>query len=87
MKGKLIEPILQVIFTLMNAGAGDDDEDDDDDPDGDDSSPSVCASQTLDVMAINLPPEKVVTPVVSSFNTFYIFGNRIYVPQYIFLPH
>lgn len=33
--------------------------------DDDDSSPSTNAAQTLDVLALNLPPEKLIPPVVN----------------------
>lgn len=45
------------------------DEDDEDEDyfadDDDDSSPSTNAAQTLDVLALSLPPEKLITPVVN----------------------
>jgi len=74
LKHKLVDPILRVVFALMNAG-GDEDEDDDSDAEEDDSSPSVFASQTLDVMAINLPPEKIVTPVLQYVETAIVSTN------------
>jgi len=74
LKHKLVDPILVVVFALMNAG-GDEDEDDDSDAEEDDSSPSVFASQTLDVMAINLPPEKIVTPVLQYVETAIVSAN------------
>lgn len=41
--------------------------------DDDDTSPSTNAAQTLDVLALNLPPEKLITPVVCFI---FLFVNR-----------
>ncbi len=56
-KHKLYIPIINTIFPVMCVLSDEEDSDDEDDP-IEQNSPSVSAAQTLDLMAINLPPEK-----------------------------
>merc|ERR1719376_1599658 len=62
-KHKLYIPMIQVIFKIM-AQQELPDEDDDEDAEDDDS-PALAASQSLDVLALNLPPEKYITALLS----------------------
>merc|ERR1719382_690728 len=55
--------MIQVIFKIM-AQQELPDEDDDEDADDDDS-PALAASQSLDILALNLPPEKYITALLS----------------------
>ena len=55
-KLNLVERMIGVLFPVMCEP--DEDEDEDDEPSQESSSPSVCACQTLDQLAINLPPGK-----------------------------
>merc|ERR1719452_38116 len=62
-KHKLYIPMIQAIFQIMAQQAlpDDYDEEDADDDDG----PALAASQTLDMLAINLPPEKYITTLLA----------------------
>ncbi|XP_037819285.1 importin-4 [Lucilia sericata] len=63
-KQKLIEPIIQVVFTLM-ATEPEGDEDDEEYFLGEDSSnPMTTATQTMDLLALNVPPEKLIPPLL-----------------------
>merc|ERR1711892_1117177 len=54
-KHKLYIPMIQVMFNIMaQQELPDEDEDEDD-------SPALAASQSLDILALNLPPEKYIT--------------------------
>jgi hypothetical protein len=65
-KNKLVSPILQTLFALMTEA----DEEEEDDDDGDEydqvesSKPCIVAAQTLNEMALHLPAEKVITPLL-----------------------
>eukprot|EP00092_Neocalanus_flemingeri_P005200 GFUD01005593.1.p1 GENE.GFUD01005593.1~~GFUD01005593.1.p1 ORF type:complete len:950 (+),score=322.92 GFUD01005593.1:135-2852(+) len=62
-KHKLYIPMIEVIFSIM-AQQELPDEFDDEDADEDDS-PALAASQSLDILALNLPPEKYITALLS----------------------
>lgn len=62
-KHKLYIPMIQVIFSVMaNQELPEDDDDEDAE---DDDSPGLAASQSLDILALNLPPEKYITALLS----------------------
>jgi len=61
-KHKLYIPMIQVIFEVMVTK---DLEDDDDDAEEEDDTPQLAASQTLDLLALNLPPEKYISTLLS----------------------
>ncbi|XP_045193420.2 importin-4-like [Mercenaria mercenaria] len=63
LKNQLVLPILNVMFPVMCETY--DDEDDDDEDDVESQRPSQIASQVLDTMAMHLPPEKFIPPVMS----------------------
>lgn len=65
MKHKLIKPIVDVVFSLMCEPPDDDEDEEYFVDDDDDSTPMTNATQTLDVLALHLPAEKLITPVVS----------------------
>ena len=54
-KNNLVPRMTEVLFTIMCEPYEDEEEDEDDQ---ESSSPAVCACQTLDQLAINLPPAK-----------------------------
>ena len=62
-KHKLYIPMIQVMFNIMAQQELPDD-DDDEDEDADDS-PALAASQSLDILALNLPPEKYITALLT----------------------
>lgn len=75
-KLNLVEPILHVLFRLMSV-APDDENEEEYFPDLEESStPSTVANQTLDVLALHLPPEKLLPLLVCTiiFIQFLIFG-------------
>ena len=64
-KFKLYIPMINVLFPLMCYVRDDENEEDDEDDLEDSSSPNLCAAQTLDMLAINLPPEKFMSALMS----------------------
>lgn len=75
-KHKLYIQMVNVLFPIIctvgpNAKQEEDVNDDDDDDDEDDlenDSPNVCAVQQLDLLAINLPPEKYMSALMAHVN-------------------
>ncbi|XP_055381935.1 importin-4-like [Condylostylus longicornis] len=65
-KMKLVEPILHVIFNLMSAEQENEDDDEDEDYflGNDLSKPTHSATQTMDLMALHIPPEKFIPPLL-----------------------
>jgi len=63
-KHKLYIPMIQVIFSVMASQDLPEDDEDDEDAEDDDS-PGLAASQSLDILALNLPPEKYITALLS----------------------
>ncbi|CAH1269854.1 IPO4 [Branchiostoma lanceolatum] len=66
LKHKLVEPVLSVVFPIMCTPAAEGEEDPDDAfiDELEASTPTSFASQVIDVMALNLPPEKLITPLM-----------------------
>lgn len=62
-KHKLYIPMIQVIFSVMAQQELPDEFDDEDEDD--DDSPALAASQSLDILALNLPPEKYITTLLT----------------------
>lgn len=65
LKNGLIDPILHVVFNLMAIAPEDEDEDNDEEYYLDESSPKTSAMQTLDQLAIHVPPEKLIPPLLA----------------------
>lgn len=66
-KMKLIEPIALVLFELMACAPSDDDEEEEENyfvGAGEISSSMTCATQTMDILALNVPPEKLIPPLL-----------------------
>ncbi|XP_052817169.1 importin-4-like [Mya arenaria] len=63
-KNQLVLPILNVMFPVMCETSDEDDEDEDEE-EVESQRPSQLASQVLDTMAMHLPPEKFIPPVMS----------------------
>lgn len=76
-KNKLVAPTLQMLFGVM---AEDEEEDDDEDEEDhiESSKPSTVAAQTLNEMALHLPPDKIVNPLLQWADPA-IKSNHIYV--------
>lgn len=66
---KMIEPIVQVVFNLMASACDEEDDEDDDHEEyftgSDESSPRTTATQTMDLLALHVPPEKLLPPLLS----------------------
>ena len=66
-----MDKLIGVLFPIMCEPYDDDDDEEDDNVDAEDmesQSPAVCACQTLDQLAINLPPSKFL-PTLLNFVT------------------
>jgi hypothetical protein len=63
-KHKLYIQMINVLFPIMCTITTEEEEEDVDD-ELDSSSPTLCAAQTLDVLAINLPPEKYMSALLA----------------------
>jgi len=63
-KHKLYIPMINIVFSVMCQQELPDVEDDDNDKEDDDS-PALAASQCLDILALNLPPEKFMTALLA----------------------
>lgn len=66
LKQKLVEPIIAVLFELM-ASPSDDSGDDTDEYFGSNevTTPMNCATQTLDVLALSIPPKNLIPPLLA----------------------
>jgi len=73
-KHKLYIPMINVIFSIMTQN---EEEDDDDDAEEEDS-PSLAAAQSLDVLALNLPPEKYISALLSQVQPALAHANPFY---------
>ena len=69
-KHKLYIPMINVLFPII-CGMEDMEDGEDDDL----SSPAVCASQTLDVLAVNLPPQKFMPALLQHVEPSLSAGN------------
>jgi len=74
-KHKLAQPILEVLFQLMSVRPEYDDSEEYFTEDADASTPMTCATETLDILALHLPPDKLLPPLVCCI-TFTIVGNE-----------
>ncbi|XP_070574661.1 importin-4-like [Ptychodera flava] len=65
-KHKLVGPIISVVFPIMTAVPDDIDEDEEDEftDEAEVSRPSAFASQVIDTLALHLPPEKLLQPLM-----------------------
>lgn len=59
-KNKMVEPIIDTLFNLMSSRPDDEDEEVYFNDDNEDQTPMTCATQTLDLLALHLPPDKLV---------------------------
>lgn len=66
-KNNLIKPIIDVLFELMSTPPEDDEQEDYFVDDDDEETPTTVANQTLDMLALHLPPEKFLPHIVRFF--------------------
>lgn len=64
LKHKLVPLILEVLFPIMCQPSENEDDNDSDDECDENQSPSLLAAQVIDVMALHLPPEKLIQPLM-----------------------
>lgn len=64
LKQKLVEPIIQVVFKLMATAPQDEDEDEEE-YFVEETSPKTTATQTMDQLALHIPPEKLIPPLLA----------------------
>ncbi|XP_064467073.1 importin-4-like [Ornithodoros turicata] len=77
-KHKLIPELLEILFPIMSEVSQDGElEDDEDDADENRSSqlPSACAAQVIDVMALHLPPEKLLPPLIQLIEKYLVSND------------
>ncbi|XP_043248077.1 importin-4-like [Colletes gigas] len=82
-KHKLVEPIIDMLFNLMSTRP----EDEDDEvyfTDDEDNTLVACAAQVLDVLALNLPPEKLI-PQLLRYIEPSLQGTDIYAKKASYL--
>lgn len=80
LKNKLLEPIIGVVFMLM-ATASEDGDSDEDESDGEDDyfagndncNPRTTATQTMDLLALHVPPEKLIPPLLQYIEPVKLF--------------
>lgn len=77
LKQKLVEPILQVVFTLM-AAAPENEEEDDEEYYVEEVSPKTSAAQTMDQLAVHIPPEKLIPPLLTLLEPALQGDNPLY---------
>lgn len=65
MKNKLLEPMIDVLFALMCNQPDDEGEEEYFTGDPDNCNPMTCATQTLDLLALHVPADKLIPPLVS----------------------
>lgn len=83
-KQKLVEPVLEVLFYLMSSKPNNDDSEEYFAEDDDNTTPSTCANQILDIMALHLPPEKLLPPLLMYIGPG-LQGNDVYVKKASYL--
>ncbi|XP_060832672.1 importin-4-like [Bombus pascuorum] len=83
-KHKLVEPILDMLFNLMSSRPEDDNDEVYFSGDNDDNTPVTCATQTLDLLALNLPPEKLI-PQLLQYIEPSLQGTDVYAKKASYL--
>ncbi|XP_035916809.1 importin-4-like [Anopheles stephensi] len=64
-KQKLVEPIVNALFALMSVAPEVEDEDEEYFGSNEVSTPSTCATQSLDVLALHIPPKQLFPPLMA----------------------
>ncbi|XP_075230407.1 importin-4-like [Lycorma delicatula] len=83
-KHELVQPILSVLFRLISMPPDDEDQEKYFADDDDNSTPITCANQILDTMALHLPPEKVIPPLLQYIQPG-LEGNDLYMKKAAYL--
>lgn len=64
-KQKLVEPIIHVVFKLIATAPDDGEDEDDEEYFAEESSPKTSATQTMNELALHIPPEKLIPPLLA----------------------
>lgn len=83
-KHKLVEPILDMLFNLMSMRPEDDNDEVYFSDDNEDNTPVTCATQTLDLLALHLPPEKLI-PQLLQYIEPSLQGTDVYAKKASYL--
>lgn len=78
LKQKLVEPILQVIFNLMATAPENEDDEDDEEYYTEDTSPKTTATQTMDQLAVYIPSERLIPPLLALLDPALKGNNPLY---------
>ncbi|XP_065340245.1 importin-4-like [Cloeon dipterum] len=78
LKQNLLQPVLEALFQLMAApSAMEEEEEAYFNADAESTTPQLCASQTLDTLALSLPPDKLI-PALAQFIEPALQGDDVY---------
>ena len=83
-KHKLVEPIVELLFALMSTRLDDDNDEVYFSGDNEDNTPVTCATQTLDLLALHLPPEKLI-PQLLQYIEPSLQGTDVYAKKASYL--
>lgn len=78
LKQKLVEPIIQVIFNLMATAPDTEDDEDDEEYYAETTSPKTTATQTMDQLAVYIPPERLIPPLLALLDPALKGDNPLY---------
>jgi len=84
LKNNLVKPIVDVLFELMSTPSSEDEEEEYFSEDDDDDTPMTCANQTLDLLALHIPPEKILPHILGHIEPA-LTGNNIYAKKAAYL--
>ncbi|XP_063239917.1 importin-4-like [Bacillus rossius redtenbacheri] len=76
-KHKLVQPIVDVLFQLESIPPANEDMEEYFIDDDDSNTPMTCATQTLDILALHLPPDKLFPPLLQHIEPS-LQGNDVY---------
>ncbi|XP_076248556.1 importin-4 [Calliopsis andreniformis] len=83
-KHKLVDPIIELLFSLMSTRPEDDNDEVYFSGDNEDNTPVTCATQTLDLLALHLPPEKLI-PQLLQYIEPSLQGTDVYAKKASYL--
>ncbi|KAJ1525478.1 hypothetical protein ONE63_010288 [Megalurothrips usitatus] len=84
LKNNLVKPVVDVLFELMATPPDDDEKEEYFADDDDEDTPMTTANQTLDLLALHLPPEKIL-PHILEYIEPALTGNNLYAKKAAYL--
>lgn len=82
----MLEPIIGVVFMLMGTPSEDGDSDEEDSDDDEDyftgneySNPRTTATQTMDLLALHIPPEKLIPPLLQFIEPVNFLKEMVFI--------